>query len=651
VADRTARLQESEQRWATTLASIGDAVIATDVEGKIAFMNTVAEELTGWSLADAAMKPVPEVFNIINEHTRTQVESPVTKVLSEGMVVGLANHTILVKKDGTEVPIDDSGAPIRGGDGKIMGVVLVFRDITDRKQVEKALQESREELEQRVLDRTEALRRQADLLELAFNAIIVRGLDDRVTFWNARAQELYGFTRDEAIGQATRILLHTRFPSSFEEQLHSLTMKGRWEGELTHTAKNGRQIVILSRQALQRDEAGRPVAIMEINLDITEQRQIEEQLRQAQKMEALGTLSGGIAHDFNNILAAVIGFTELLHDHAPKGSRDARHTERVLEAALRGRDLIRQMLTFSRRTEQERKPLQLSSIIKESVRLLRASIPTTISVRTTIKSESGVILGDPVQIQQVLMNLATNAAYAMREKGGSLDVELSDFSASSSSSYGIEPGPYMKLLVRDTGTGMPPEIMDKIFDPFFTTKGLGEGTGLGLSVVLGIVRQSNGYIFVESESGKGSIFTVYFPKIAREHEITMVSDDEIPTGTERVLFVDDEEALVEMGENILADLGYDVVTRTSSREALDLFTLDPTHFDVVITDQTMPEMTGVELARKILSIRPDIPIIVCTGFGHLVDANRAPVTGIKAFAMKPLTKKEIAETIRKVLEG
>ena len=231
---------------------------------------------------------------------------------------------------------------------------------------------------------------------------------------------------------------------------------------------------------------------------------MEAQLRQAQKMEALGTLSGGIAHDFNNILAAMIGFTELARSHVAEGSREAHHLQRVFDAGLRGRDLVRQMLTFSRKTEQEKKPLQLSGIVNETVRLLRASTPSTIEIRVDVKSESGLILGDPVQIQQVLMNLCSNGAYAMQETGGVLDIELSDFSVAPSNSNprGIEPGLYMKLTVRDTGTGIAPDIMDKIFDPFFTTKKLGEGTGLGLSVVHGIVNQSGGAITVESEPGK-----------------------------------------------------------------------------------------------------------------------------------------------------
>ena len=311
--------------------------------------------------------------------------------------------------------------------------------------------------------------------------------------------------------------------------------------------------------------------------DIEEFKSVEAQLRQAQKLEALGTLSGGIAHDFNNILAAIIGFGELLEGNVIKGSKDERHLKRILEASLRGRDLVRQLLTFSRKAEQEKMPVLLSGIVRETVQLVRATTPTTIDIRLGSVRESGLVLGDPTQIQQVLMNLCTNAVYAMQESGGILDIELSDFSASPSQKnpLNIEPGPYMKLAVRDTGIGMPPDVMDRIFDPFFTTKGLGAGTGLGLSVVLGIVKQSNGHITAESEPSRGSTFTVYFPKIAEELDIAESGDESIPTGDERILFVDDEEALVEMGEDVLAELGYDVTSRTGSKEALSLLKKTP----------------------------------------------------------------------------
>jgi PAS domain S-box-containing protein len=662
LAQRTAELdavnqtlRESEERWATTLASIGDAVIATDVEGKIAFMNAVAEGLTGWKLRDALAMPVSAVFNIVNEQTRSAVESPVAKVLREGMVVGLANHTILIRKDGKEVPIDDSGAPIRHVDGTTTGVVLVFRDITDRKQAEEELRKSRDELELRVAERTEELRKASaynrNLIEASIDPLVTIDHEGRISDVNLATEQSTGYSRHELIGtdfsdyftdpQEARAGYRMVFNEGF---VHDYPL------EIRH--RDGHITPVLYNASVYRDDTGSVIGVFAAARNVSEQQKLEAQLRQAQKMEALGTMSGGIAHDFNNILAAIIGFTELIGGHVSKGSRDERHVARIMQAGIRGRELVRQMLTFSRKTEQEKKPLRLSGIVAETVKLIRATIPATISIRVKTLSESGLILADPTQMQQVLMNLCTNAAYAMREKGGILDIALSDYSVSPSDDdpHGIAPGLYMKLSVRDTGIGMSREIMDKIFDPFFTTKTVGEGSGLGLSVVHGIVKQHEGCILVESEPDKGSTFTVYLPRIAGELQTDTACDDEIPTGSERILFVDDEEALVEMGEDILAELGYEVTSRMSSREALALFRLDPSRFDLVITDQTMPEMTGVELAGEILAIRADIPIIMCTGFSHLVDADKAKATGIKAFAMKPLTKREIATTIRKVLD-
>ncbi|MGA2108529.1 MAG: PocR ligand-binding domain-containing protein, partial [Syntrophorhabdales bacterium] len=382
-----------------------------------------------------------------------------------------------------------------------------------------------------------------------------------------------------------------------------------------------------------------------------ERRQLEEQLRQAQKMEALGTLTGGIAHDFNNILAAMIGFTEIVRDHAPEESREKHHLERVLEAGLRGRELIKRMLAFSRKTEQEKKRILLSTVVKETMKFVRSSTPSTISIRVSANGESRMVFADPVQMQQVVLNLCTNAIQAMQEKGGLLEVELSERTVSESDGgpHGMKPGPYVELVVRDTGKGISRDIIDRIFDPFFTTKKVGEGTGLGLSVVHGIVHQHEGHISVESEEGKGSTFTVSLPAVEAALPEKGVAEQSAPMGCERILFVDDEELLAEMGKEILEDLGYEVIATTSSAEALALFKSEPGRFDLVITDVTMPEITGVELAREILSLRPDMPIIMCTGFSHLVNPDTAKAAGIKAFAMKPLTKREIARTIRHVL--
>ncbi len=488
------------------------------------------------------------------------------------------------------------------------------------------------------------------LMETMAEGALTMAADGTILYGNERFAEMLETPLNRIIGLSFAEIMPPGDWRVFKATLDGCNKEG-CRGEYHLATLEGRHVpVYLSARALNFRDAE---SFCIVATDLTEQRELEQQIRQSQKMEALGTLAGGIAHDFNNILAAVIGFGEMILEHVPEGGPAYRYGARVLEAGKRGRDLVKQMLTFSRQAEQEKKPLRMSSILKESVKFLRASMPTTISIRLIVASESGVIMADPVQIQQVITNLCTNASYAMRQKGGVLEIELSDFSVGPGSGYpyGIEPGLYMRLTVRDTGIGMTQNVKERIFDPFFTTKGVGEGTGLGLPVVMGIVKQSGGHITVESEPGKGSTFSIYFPKVAGE-PIPDTADIEgaLPSGSERILFVDDEEALVEIGEEILAQLGYKVTSRMSSREALAVFRTDPTRFDMVVTDQTMPEMTGIDLAREIMAIRPDMPVILCTGFSYLVDAESAEAAGIKAFAMKPLTKREIAKTIRKVLD-
>jgi CheY-like chemotaxis protein len=310
------------------------------------------------------------------------------------------------------------------------------------------------------------------------------------------------------------------------------------------------------------------------------------------------------------------------------------------------------MLTFSRKREQEKRPLELTKLVKETTKLLRASIPSTTSIRIESDGSSGFILADPTQIEQVLMNLCTNAAHAIGEAPGTIEIEVTDCELPlSGGPEGMKPGPYARLMVRDTGAGIPADIMDKIFDPFFTTKAPGEGTGLGLSVVHGIVKEHDGRIAVESAPGKGAAFSLYFPKVEERVREETPGEEAVAAGHERILFVDDEAPLVEMGQEILADLGYKVESRTSGREALSLLRLDPSRFDLVITDQTMPEMTGIQLASELFAIRPDLPVILCTGFSQLIDEDKTKTAGVRAFAVKPLTKGEIARTIRLVLDG
>lgn len=379
----------------------------------------------------------------------------------------------------------------------------------------------------------------------------------------------------------------------------------------------------------------------------------EEQLPHCQRLQALGTLTGSVAHDLNNVLAAIIGFSEMTLDHRSEGSRRRLHAKRVLDAAMRGRELVSQLLAFARDTAEERKPVRLNSVIRETVRMLRASMPTTISIRMDLRRRSAVVLGHAVQVQQVLMNLAMNAAYAMKENGGVLTIGLTGFRHTgwTKGLAGMMPGQYAKLVVSDTGRGIPPAAMGMIFDPFFTTGKEGEGVGLGLYVVKEIVTRYGGYITMESEEGKGSVCTVYFPIIkdysrAAEHE-----ERGIPMGHERILFVDDEEALVEAGEELLGGLGYDVTCRMDGAEALELFSRDPSRFDLVITDQTMPSLSGIELAQRVRGIRRGMPVILCTGYSESVSYREAKGAGISGFLMKPVLRRQLAVTVRKVLDA
>jgi signal transduction histidine kinase/ActR/RegA family two-component response regulator len=381
----------------------------------------------------------------------------------------------------------------------------------------------------------------------------------------------------------------------------------------------------------------------------------ERQLQQIDKIQAIGTLAGGIAHDFNNILFPISGYTEMSIEDAPEDSELRKNLEKVLKATGRARDLVDQILTFSRQSSQEYKPLRIQPIIKEAFKLLRATLPTTIEIVHDIDSRCGATTGNPTQIHQVIMNLCTNAFHAMQDKGGRLEVKLSQVDIGADDildKMGMAPGRYLRLEVIDTGQGMEPAVLSRIFEPYFTTKDPGKGTGLGLSVTHGIVKSHGGDIKVYSEPGKGTTFQVYFPLI--EHVVTRtqsVSTEIAARGSEHILLIDDEIQIVQMEQQMLQRLGYSVTIRTSSMDALETFARQPHKFDLIITDMTMPDMTGIDLAPQLLKIRPDIPIILSSGFSEVITEEKVKASGIREFIQKPMAINDLAMTMRKILDN
>jgi signal transduction histidine kinase/ActR/RegA family two-component response regulator len=386
--------------------------------------------------------------------------------------------------------------------------------------------------------------------------------------------------------------------------------------------------------------------------EVAEREEMEAKLRQAHKLEAIGTLAGGIAHDFNNILATILGYADMALDDIPEYNPAKFQIEQVMKAGNRAKNLVKHILSFSRMEAHERIPVQMHLIANEALELLRASIPTTVDIQHNIDPSCGSILADPNQIHQIFMNLCANAAQAMDDEGGVLGVYLDCVEFGENNMVeGAKVGSYVRLVVKDTGGGIDPKVIGRIFDPYFTTKEIGKGSGMGLAVVHGIVQSHDGMITVESKPGKGTTFHLYFPRI----KDPLLEENEdigpLPTGTEKILVVDDEEDMADVTKRRAERLGYQVTAKTCSTEALELFRSQPDSFDLVITDQTMPGLTGEQLAKELRRISPEIPIIICTGYSPKIDADKANLVDINAFIMKPMDKKEFAKTIRKVLDG
>ncbi|MGE0083612.1 MAG: response regulator [Desulfococcaceae bacterium] len=508
----------------------------------------------------------------------------------------------------------------------------------------------------------ESERKYREIFENVFDFWFTHDLDGNIMESNLPFKQGWGYENTDVTSMNIRDMLAPRYADRFTSYMDRILHDGKYGGITCCLTRDGTERMLDFRVALIRDEKGRPFSVRGTARDVTERIQfekekadLEKQIRQSQKMQAIGTLAGGIAHDFNNILFPIIGYTEMVLERIAGDDPSRNDLEEVLRAANRAADMVRQILSFARQTEEEWKPMQIHPVIREALKLLKASLPATIEIRTDIPDGTDCVLADPSQIHQIIMNLCTNAYHAMREKGGILRVTLENLYIDAKNAvpvHDMTPGPWFRLTVSDTGCGMAPEVLERIFDPYFTTRPMGEGTGMGLAVVHRIVSNLRGHITVSSTEGEGSIFQIWLPRL--ESEICE-HEPEVPRkplgGNERILVVDDEQQIVDMIRKMLDGIGYDVTVRYSSPDALEAFRANPDRFDLVITDQTMPNLTGAEFCRELMRIRPDVRIILCTGFSDLISRKKAFDLGIRGFLMKPVEKNDLICTIRDVLDG
>jgi len=659
--DAQAALLNSQEELHSIIRSTPDIIFRLDTLGRFTFVSDAilrygltGKELIGRSFLDFVHPDDVEAAG--NKIDQRQSGSSIKRlaIRAFGQTCSANKQSGQMSEQDPVFLIDAEGLYVSGEAGVkvFVGTQGIARDITEQRQMECARLES----EDRLLLALDVSGAGIWQLDLKSGGILV---DDRI-------YNLLGYEEAD-LNNGLRLMRDKTDPETWKAitrkfDRHVAGMAQVFDYEFNLQASDGQWKWFHTKAKVVRfDQDGQPETMVGIILDTSNKKESEEErerlelkLQQAQKMEAIGTLAGGIAHDFNNILGAILGYAQLTQMQTAGDSRVQGYVDNIFKASERAKGLVEQILTFTRQGKSQKMPSDISVVLKEVVKLLRATIPSTIEIVQDIPSNLGTVLADQTQIHQVLMNLCTNAAHAMESRGGTLTVTLTVHAVENGTPFtdiDLAPGRYLKLSVGDTGTGMEKAVIDRIFDPYYTTKSLGEGTGMGLATVHGIVNDHGGRISVESVPGEGSIFSVFFPVLENPAASTPRKALEYPTGSERILFVDDEELLVEVGVEMLKDLGYDAVGVTRSDEALEMFMEQPDGFDLVITDMTMPGMTGDQMAIKMMQHRPEIPIVICTGFSKRMSAVQAASTGIRAFLMKPVTVEELSRTIREVLDG
>jgi len=552
---------------------------------------------------------------------------------------GIEQHCFekhLIPIDRPELWIYATVSLVRNTSGDPDYFTVVIEDITERK-----LAEAEKE-------------RLLWAIEQSGEIVAITDYEGAIEYVNPAFERVTGYTSKEAVGWNPNILSNGPHDPDFYNNLQNTIVTGKqWSGRLLNRRKDGGLYTTECSISPVKDDADRIIHFIWIARDISKSLELEKRAAQSQRLEAIGALAGGIAHDFNNLLFPIFGLSELLLEDLPQNSQEHGQVAEIFKAAQRAGDLVKQILSFSRQTDQEKVPVKIQSVLMEAIQLLRATIPANIEIRQSIQKECRLVMADPTNLHQIVVNLVTNAYHAVENNSGHIAIELHEVQLGEEDVAGtnLSPGHYARLTVSDTGYGISPENISRIFEPYFTTKKQGKGTGLGLSVVYGIVKEHNGDIRIYSELGKGTTINVYLPLLTTcEAQPVIEQPDAYAVGSGHILLVDDEQAIVRLVNTMLERMGYQVQGCTDSAKALQLFKADPDGFDLLITDMTMPKMTGLQLAESVMAIKPDMPIILCTGFSEKLTPEKVRALGIKGFIMKPVVRSELARTIRTILD-